>query len=379
MLQINEELKRLIPPLQPEEYSQLEKSIISDGCRDAIITWQGVIVDGHNRYEICQKNGIEYQTTEKEFAHIDEVKIWMIDNQKGRRNLSDGWMWELAQTKKELLTIKGRENLKIPTGGKSSLTLSTIDKVVEPINTQKEVAKELGWSTGKVAMADKVWKEAKPEVKEAIKNNEVSINQAYSEIQKQQKVEKRKKEIERQKAEIENGTHQLPDGVFEVVVIDPPWSYGREYDPESSRVANPYPEMDQSELLKLSPPFADDCVLFLWTTHKFLFDAKELMDKWGFDYKANLVWNKEKIGMGAWLRMQCEFCLVGIKGKPAWNNTTHRDIISESRREHSRKPESFYTFVEQVTTGRRLDYFSRAQRDGWEVFGNDTEKFPNCP
>lgn len=185
----------------------------------------------------------------------------------------------------------------------------------------------------------------------------------------------RKADIEQQRREIATSI-ALPDGEYDVVVMDPPWNYGREYDPEGSRVANPYPEMTQSELLEMRPPFSSDCVLFLWTTHQFIWDAKGLMDEWGFQYKATLVWDKEKIGMGHWLRMQCEFCLVGIKGKPFWSNTTWRDIIRESRREHSRKPDTFYEMVEAVTAGsRRLDYFSREQREGWTSFGNDKERF----
>jgi N6-adenosine-specific RNA methylase IME4 len=194
-------------------------------------------------------------------------------------------------------------------------------------------------------------------------------------VKKEEKAKKRASEIKAQKEAIESGKVVLPVGVFEVVVMDPPWNYGREYDPDSSRVANPYPEMSQDKLLELKPPFADDCVVFLWTTHAFIWDAKELLNKWGFSYKATLVWDKEKMGMGAWLRMQCEFCLVAIKGRPSWNNTTWRDIIREPRREHSRKPEAFYKMVEDVTIGRRLDFFCREARPGWEVFGNDTSKF----
>jgi len=193
--------------------------------------------------------------------------------------------------------------------------------------------------------------------------------------EKEEKKRQREDEIKRQREDIETGKAVLPEGVFEVVVIDPPWAYGREYDPETSRVANPYPEMSQQELLQLEPPFANDSVLFLWTTHAFIWDAKELMDKWGFTYKATMVWNKEKIGMGAWLRMQCEFCLIGIKGKPVWNNTKWRDIITEPRREHSRKPEMFYAMVDDITVGRKLDYFSREARQGWDTFGNDVNKF----
>ena len=193
--------------------------------------------------------------------------------------------------------------------------------------------------------------------------------------QKEEKKQERMASIEAQKAAIESGSATLPVGVFEVVAIDPPWNYGREYDPDTSRVANPYPEMTQAELLALNPPFAEDCCVFLWTTQAFIWDAKALMDSWGFTYKATIVWDKARLGMGAWLRMQCEFCIVGIKGKPAWNNTKWRDIIRESRREHSRKPEAFYEMVEDITIGRRLDFFSREARNGWEAFGNDTSKF----
>ncbi len=209
--------------------------------------------------------------------------------------------------------------------------------------------------------------EDKEEIEEAILKKAKEINDK----KKEEKKKAREEDIHQQKEDIKNGKAILPDGKFEAIVIDPPWNYGREYDPESSRVANPYPEMTQDELLKLEIPSANDSVLFLWTTHAFLFDAKKLLDEWGFTYKATMVWNKEQIGMGHWLRMQCEFCLVGIKGKPKWNNTTWRDIISESRREHSRKPEKFYELVDDIVIGRKLEYFSRTARDGWEVFGND--------
>jgi N6-adenosine-specific RNA methylase IME4 len=190
-----------------------------------------------------------------------------------------------------------------------------------------------------------------------------------------EKVEERKQLIDKQIADIESGKLPELQGVFDVIAIDPPWPYGREYDPNGSRVANPYPEMSIDEIQGIELPMANDGVLFLWTTHAFLPHAFELLKNWGFDYKATMVWDKENIGMGAWLRMQCEFCLVGIKGKPFWDNTKHRDIIREQRREHSRKPEQFYQIASEVTYGRRLEYFSREARNGWEVFGNDVNKF----
>lgn len=390
---IDPEFKALIPPLAAEEFNQLEANILADGCRDPLVTWGGVLVDGHNRYEICTKHGLKFDSIEMQFSNRDEAMDWMDANQLGRRNLKPDQF---------TLLLGRRYNRAKKQGARTDLTSC---QIVTKLPTAEKLAKEHGVSQRTVVRAgqfadavDKVDRavpgfakmvsagnapaksatvkaaailETKPELAEAILTGAVTI----SEIEKSEKKEQRAALIQKQRDDIEHGTALLPAGVFEVVAIDPPWNYGREYDPDGSRVANPYPEMTQAQLLELNIPFADDSVLFLWTTHQFIWDAKELMDKWGFTYKATVVWDKERIGMGAWVRMQCEFCLVGIKGKPTWDNTTWRDIIREPRREHSRKPDAFYQMVEQVTVGRRLEYFSREARKGWEVFGNDTGKF----
>ena len=149
-----------------------------------------------------------------------------------------------------------------------------------------------------------------------------------------------------------------------------------EYNAETRRVASPYPELDISELEKIDIPSADNCVLWCWATHKFIWDAKNLLEKWGFEYKLTLVWDKQKMGIGAWLRCQVEFCLLGIKGKPAWNLTNERDIISVPRREHSRKPDEFYKMAEKVSGGqKKLDMFSREGKENWQGWGNETGKF----
>jgi DNA modification methylase len=86
-IEINQELKELIQPLSTEEYALLEQSIINEGCRDALILWNNTIVDGHNRYEICTKHNIPFNTTQMEFESINYAIIWIILNQFGRRNV----------------------------------------------------------------------------------------------------------------------------------------------------------------------------------------------------------------------------------------------------------------------------------------------------
>jgi len=162
------------------------------------------------------------------------------------------------------------------------------------------------------------------------------------------------------------------EGTHEVIVIDPPWPYGTEYNKETRRVASPYKELPIEELEKFKLPAADNCVLWLWTTHKFLKDAFNLTEIWGFDYKLTFVWDKEKMGMGSWLRCQIEFCLLAIKGKPQWNLTNERDILRIARGRHSVKPDEFYKMVEKLcpTKGEYADIFFRKERPNWKGYGD---------
>jgi len=369
-LRINPDFKKLIPELSSDEYAQLESNCIADGIRDKVIIWDSFIVDGHNRYNIAEKHGLHFETEEIAFDNEEDVKVWIINLQLGRRNLVEFVKIELLQIRKEILKSLGKEKqIRKPVDS----VMSTIDRTKH--STRETLSKELKISSGKLAQAEVVIKKADEKTKEKLRSGEVTINNVYQEIKKEEKIKERNTLIEKQKKDIlENKVPEL-QGLYDVISVDPPWNYGRVYDPENSRVANPYPEMTIDEILKLDLPFADNSILFLWTTHKFLPDAFNIVTQWGFDYKATLVWNKEKMGMGDWFRMQCEFCLFAIKGKPFWSNTTERDIINESRRQHSRKPETFYSMVDKICVGRKLEYFSREKRDGWDIFGNDINKF----
>jgi len=185
---------------------------------------------------------------------------------------------------------------------------------------------------------------------------------------------KREKEIEEQKRAIELGI-DLPSGEYDVIVVDPPWPYGTKYNAQGRRAASPYPEMSLEELSELELPAADNCVLFLWTTHKFMRYSFGLIDIWGFKEVAIITWVKNRIGLGEWLRSQSEFCIMCIKGKPTVNLSNQTTVINGPMREHSRKPDEFYHMVDSLCIGRKLDYFSREKREGWDSFGNQISLF----
>ena len=381
-MKILQELESLIPPLSNEEFKQLERNILEEGIREPLITWNGILIDGHNRYRIAQEHDINYETLEKEFDNIFLVKVWMIYNQFGRRNLSNYQRSVLALELEDVFKEKAKENL-VLTGENFGKGLQISAKpIIEKIDTRQEIAKLANVSHDTIAKVKKIEATATPEVKARLNTGTMSINEAYKEIKKEEKIEERKEDIKKQLKDIESG--KLPElwGKFEVIAIDPPWAYeekgglsANDYNPEITRGATPYPTMTLSQIKDINLPLTDNSVVFLWTTHAFLKDAFDILEHWNLKYKATLVWDKEKMGMGRTIRLQCEFCLIAFKGNPIFNGSSERDIIRESRREHSRKPDAFYQYVERSTIGRKLEYFSREKRTNWEIYGNEVNKF----
>ena len=87
-LTIDHEFKKWLMPLRAEEYELLEQSILREGCREALVVWGGVLVDGHNRYSICTKHGVEFKTVHVNFSGREEALDWIIRNQLARRNVT---------------------------------------------------------------------------------------------------------------------------------------------------------------------------------------------------------------------------------------------------------------------------------------------------
>jgi len=156
-LKIDSDFKRIIPPLSPDEFKQLEDNILSTNhCRDPIITWGNIIVDGHNRYEICQKHGIAFEVAKIHFASKDAALLWIVENQLGRRNLNDAMRIEMAYRMTKML--KGR------------------------VHVRKTVAKTAGVSERQVQKYMKIIKMAEPELIEQVRNGDVKIGNAFDRV-----------------------------------------------------------------------------------------------------------------------------------------------------------------------------------------------------
>lgn len=245
---INPEIEKILSPLTSEEYESLEQSINEEGCREPILTWNDTIVDGHNRYEICQKNFIQFETKEMKFDSILDV----INNQFARRNLTTFQRAELALWKE-----KAREKQK--RGGEQK----ACQKSDKPIDTKKELAKKADVSHDTIYKVKTIIKE-KPEMAEY-------INKGDNQIVKEKQKAEQPKNIE------------YPEGKYQVIVIDPPWDIEkiiREERPNQNKTMS----IDEIKQYPIENLADTDCHLWLWTTHKYLPKAFDILGYWGFKY-----------------------------------------------------------------------------------------------
>ncbi len=173
---VNEALKAYIDPLTPEEYAALERSLLAEGCRDALVLWGDVLVDGHNRYGICQKHGLPFRTLQSTlFQSMDDVHLWMIEQHLGRRSVSDFQRGVLALRKREILAQR-RAQPDSPAAGVDASPAPEASP--QPLPNREELAKAARLSSNQVGMIEKIQKQAAPELVAAVKSGAISINAA---------------------------------------------------------------------------------------------------------------------------------------------------------------------------------------------------------
>lgn len=197
---IDQEFRQLIPPLTEEERKGLEDSLLKEGCRDALVCWGNVLVDGHNRYEICRRHNLPFQTVQRDFADRNAAVEWIILNQFGRRNLPIHERARLGLRLKSVVAEKAKEQQRQSGGDKKSeeyreSVSQNSAKPIIPIDTRSEIAKVAGVSHDTIAKVEHIEKEAPAPIVEASRKGAISVNAAYQvtklEPEKQEEIAKR--------------------------------------------------------------------------------------------------------------------------------------------------------------------------------------------
>lgn len=184
-IRIDEGLRAYIDPLTEDEHAALERSLLAEGCRDALVLWGDLLVDGHNRYALCVKHGIAFQTTQNpRFQSMEDVHLWMIENHLGRRSVSDFQRGVLALRKKEILQSRTAAEDGSPPWDEDAPAAEGPPR--EPANvpwspavpSRQALARAARISSNTLGQIEKIQKAAAPELVRAVKEGAISINAA---------------------------------------------------------------------------------------------------------------------------------------------------------------------------------------------------------
>jgi N6-adenosine-specific RNA methylase IME4 len=292
--------------------------------------------------------------------------LWIIDHQLDRRNISLYSRGRLINRKRSELS-KGQGYRSDVHDQQPHHNCGEVHDDPKDKWTDRKLAKESGISHNTLSRIAKIEEKATPEQKKALEKNEISINEVFTNISKEEKREARQEKLQEM---------EFPEGKYRVIYADPPWDYGSS--PTAKNTADPelhYPVMPLGDIcgMPIKDIADDNAVLFLWTTSYHIFQAQAVLESWGFTYKSMFIWDKVKHNMGRYNSVRHEILLIATKGSCIPDNVELFDSVqSIKRKEHSEKPGEFRKIIETLYKhGNKLELFARKKTEGWEVYGNE--------
>ena len=314
-IKIDIEFKNLLPKLTSEQYAELEKSIIKDGCRDPLVKWKGFLIDGHNRRSICMQNKIPAKVIEIDFETKADAILWVMKNQTSRRNLSAYDRIKLALKCEPMIAAKAKANQSLRAGG---LTILSTDD--DSINTREEIARIAGSSEGTVAKVKNIEAHASEEVKEAVAAGKISVSKAHDLIKEQ------------------SPSIAEPAELYDVVVIDIGEIAGK-----TSTVRN--------------IPCSDDSLVWCYSSSNDLPQTLKALKTSGLTYVATAAILEGALDQE---ELNCRFVIYAKRGNARLIDTNNfPDCFIEGN------GDNLYEFVKNNTDGRRAN-MSNIEVEGFE-------------
>lgn len=367
--------------LDAEKVTGLAASIAEIGLLNPItINADYSLIAGLHRLEAHKQLGLAY--IEANILNLDPVdaELAEIDENLIRNELTVLARSELLVRRKAVYEKKHPESCK-PLGGRpqknaeiistfaddtAAKTGVTARTIRQEVQIAEDIADDVREALSKTDVADrktdllKLAKQDEEDQREIasliIEGEAKTVPQAIKIIRDAEKIER-----------------QLPEGTYQVIYADPPWRYDNSGFDEAAD--NQYPTMKLEDIcaLPVAHLAADTSVLFIWATNPLLPEALQVMSSWGFTYKTNMAWIKDKgRGKGWYLRSKHELLLIGVREQTP-PPIERPDSCFEAERGpiHSRKPIMAYEIIESMYPGNKIELFSRTTRDGWDAWGNE--------
>ena len=308
-------------------------------------------------------------------AEIRAINKLGLGKEVRQQKLDEGQM--IAEALLDAEVRIGELTREMPKATPNNNPYHEIDSGVELVKPKMQAVKESGFTQKQVerfetlAKYPEVVAQAKAEAREA--DDMVSRSLVLELIKAKEKETK----ADERRDELQNPT-RLPDGVFQVVYCDPPWQYNNSGFNSSAEQHYPTMSMDELRAMPVKNMRADNAVMFMWATNPLLKEAIELMGTWGFEYKTNIAWVKDRqINLGFYVYGKHELLLIGTNGSMLPIGDKPSSVMTGSNNIHSKKPESTYELIEAMYP--RLKYvelFARnTPRNGWVKWGNEVGKY----
>ena len=374
--------------LNDDKVAELAESILLLGLLEPILVTQNgdeyTLLAGLHRLEAAKLLG--WKTIEATRYQGDDLECELVEIDENLMNndltvLEQG---EHIQRRNEILEAMGkrREVGRYPSN----------DEIFSPLKTTEDIAKEVGLSKRSAQQRTQIARDIVPEVKELIRDTPIAdsttqllelarmkpdeqFEVAKQSIDGEMNIERAKREIIKEKQK-NMPKPELPTGTYEVIYADPPWSYDNSGFNQSA--ASQYPTMSVDKICQLDVKSlcTDNSILFMWATSPLLPEAFEVIKAWGFEYKASMIWVKDRApGMGWWVNTKHELLLMA--SMPSALNVNHPakkfdSVIEAPVTRHSAKPDVFYELIEEMYAGPKIELFARNKRQGWEAsWGNE--------
>jgi len=376
----------VFPLIPAAEFYQLIDDIKANGLQEPIVVHEGMILDGRNRYLACLEAGAE-----PAFAPFrgDDPVAFVISANLRRRHLDES---QRAMVAAKLATLRVGDNQHsegLPIGRGSDLLSVGERSVARAREVLERGAPELVGAVEQgvvsVSAAADVATLSRDKQAELVAKGEREILEAAKAIRARKAEQRRAERIDRLLATTKQDAPFPCEHRYPVIYADPPWHF-EVYNEESGierAAGNHYPTMKLEQIcaLPVSELATDAAALFLWTTAPHLEEALRVIAAWGFAYKSNLVWVKDKIGLGYLVRNQHELLLIATRGDIPTPPPAQRpaSVINAPRREHSRKPEEAYELIERMYPEfPKIELFARNAREGWAAWGNQAPVEPSA-
>lgn len=233
-VRVDREFKSLIPPLQPQEYRDLELSILAEGCRDRLVLWGDILLDGHNRYEICTRTKTGFKTVQVDLPDRNAAECWIITNQLARRNINIYQRGLLADALADRLRPEAKK--KQVQGGKKKVPQKSSEAKRTDNETRVKAAKAASISHDTLKKVQDIKAEATSEEKAKLAANEISVNAVHKAVKKRRTAKKRKTQRKAAAAkcksmdkriivgDFRDHTDKVADGSLSLIFTDPPYS-----------------------------------------------------------------------------------------------------------------------------------------------------------